>query len=260
MVLGMSRPWKHPKTGVYWFRKAVPEAMRGLVGRVEVRRSLGTKDPREAALRHVEVAARVAAEWEALRRGPEPLAPKQSAALAGLWYRWFTSIFEADPGEDPDGWSMWSEQLHDLDLSGRPQLDEPDERDIPHLTRSPATQRRIDAFLMDRGRIIAFFEARNLHLFPAQLPAFMTALETEFYAAMRLLARRAGGDWRPDKRPEKFPEWQPSAPADPAAALTPTLTGILEGWWREAKATGRKPSTYESHSNTVRGLVAFLGV
>jgi hypothetical protein len=37
MVLGMSRPWKHPKTGVYWFRKAVPEAMRGLVGKVEVR-------------------------------------------------------------------------------------------------------------------------------------------------------------------------------------------------------------------------------
>jgi hypothetical protein len=36
MVLGMSRPWKHPKTGVYWFRKAVPEAMRQLVGLVEV--------------------------------------------------------------------------------------------------------------------------------------------------------------------------------------------------------------------------------
>jgi hypothetical protein len=70
MVLGMSRPWKHPKTGVYWFRKVVPEAMRRLVGKVEIRRSLRTKDPREAALRHVEVAAKIAAEWEALRRGP----------------------------------------------------------------------------------------------------------------------------------------------------------------------------------------------
>jgi site-specific recombinase XerC len=89
----------------------------------------------------------------------------------------------------------------------------------------------------------------------------MTALEVEFHAAMRLLARRAGRDYRPDKRPERFPEWQSSAPPkeDPAAALTPTLTGILEGWWREAKATGRKPSTYESYSNTTAGLVAFLG-
>ena len=38
-----------------------------------------------------------------------------------------------------------------------------------------------------------------------------------------------------------------------------TLTGILDGWWREAQATGRKPSTHESYRNTVAGLVAFLG-
>jgi integrase len=258
MVLGMSRPWKHPKTGVYWFRKVVPEAMRQLVGRVEVRQSLHTKDPREAALRFTEVAAKVAAKWTALREGPKPLTHQQAAALAGSWYRWFIPIFEADPGEDPDAWFMWSEQLHDIDMSGRPELDE---RDITDNTRSPATQRRIGEFLTEHGRLNAFFQARDLHLFPAQLPAFMDALETEFHAAMRLLARRAGRDYRPDKRPERFPEWQPSAPPkeDPAAAVTPTLTGILEGWWREAKATGRKPSTYESYSNTTSGLVAFLG-
>jgi integrase len=92
-------------------------------------------------------------------------------------------------------------------------------------------------------------------------PAFMTALEVEFHAAMRLLARRAGRDYRPDKRPERFPEWQPSAPPkeDSAASLTLTLTGILDGWWTEAKATGRKPSTHESYRNTVAGFVAFLG-
>src|SRR5271169_2570628 len=70
MVLSMSRPWKHPKTGVYYYRKVVPEAMRQLVGLVEVRRTLGTKDPRQAARRHLEVAAKVAAEWEALKQGP----------------------------------------------------------------------------------------------------------------------------------------------------------------------------------------------
>jgi hypothetical protein len=70
MVLSMNRPWKHPKTGVYYYRKVVPEAMRQLVGLVEVRKTLGTKDPRQAALRFTEVAAQVSAEWEALRRGP----------------------------------------------------------------------------------------------------------------------------------------------------------------------------------------------
>ena len=37
-----------------------------------------------------------------------------------------------------------------------------------------------------------------------------------------------------------------------------TLTGILDGWWKEAQATGRKPSTHESYRNTMTGLVAFL--
>jgi hypothetical protein len=48
--------------------------------------------------------------------------------------------------------------------------------------------------------------------------------------------------------------------ASPATATAPdvTLTGILDGWWREAKSTGRKPSTHESYGNTVVGLVAFL--
>ena len=35
--------------------------------------------------------------------------------------------------------------------------------------------------------------------------------------------------------------------------------GLLEGWWREARAAGRKPSTYESYRNTFASLVAFLG-
>jgi hypothetical protein len=36
------------------------------------------------------------------------------------------------------------------------------------------------------------------------------------------------------------------------------LSGLLAGWWREAQATGRKPSTYESYRNTVAGLTKFL--
>ena len=34
---------------------------------------------------------------------------------------------------------------------------------------------------------------------------------------------------------------------------------LFEDWWREAKATGRKPSTYESYRNTIAGFIAFLG-
>jgi integrase len=40
----MTRPTKHPKTGFYWIRKGVPKALRVVVGKRELIRSLGTKD------------------------------------------------------------------------------------------------------------------------------------------------------------------------------------------------------------------------
>ena len=44
MPLAMSRPWKHPKTGIYWLRKGVPEALRDAVGKREEKLSLQTLD------------------------------------------------------------------------------------------------------------------------------------------------------------------------------------------------------------------------
>jgi integrase len=38
-----------------------------------------------------------------------------------------------------------------------------------------------------------------------------------------------------------------------------TLTGLLEGWWREGKAGGMKQATYDNYGGAVRLLRAFLG-
>ncbi len=48
MPLAMARPWKHPKTGIFWLRKRVPDDLRPLVGKREEKRSLHTRDPAEA--------------------------------------------------------------------------------------------------------------------------------------------------------------------------------------------------------------------
>jgi hypothetical protein len=37
-----------------------------------------------------------------------------------------------------------------------------------------------------------------------------------------------------------------------------TLSVLVEDWWKEAKAAGRKQSTYESYQKTMMKLVAFL--
>jgi hypothetical protein len=73
MVLAMTRPRKHPRTGVYEFRKRVPDRLRPLVGKREVKRSLKTKDPAVARERHAAVAAEVEAQWNLLGSGGSPL-------------------------------------------------------------------------------------------------------------------------------------------------------------------------------------------
>ncbi|WP_213740214.1 DUF6538 domain-containing protein [Bradyrhizobium sp. dw_411] len=47
MSLAMSRPWKHPRTGVYYLRKVVPDDLRQLVGKREEKRSLETATPQK---------------------------------------------------------------------------------------------------------------------------------------------------------------------------------------------------------------------
>jgi len=47
----LPQPFKHPKTGVYYFRKVIPARIRpAFNGRTELRKSLGTKDWRQAKL------------------------------------------------------------------------------------------------------------------------------------------------------------------------------------------------------------------
>src|SRR5215213_10558112 len=41
VILATARPWKHPKTGVYWFRRRVPTRLLAAVGKREEKRSFG---------------------------------------------------------------------------------------------------------------------------------------------------------------------------------------------------------------------------
>lgn len=61
MALAMARPWKHPKTGIYWLGKRVPDELRALLGKTEEKQSLGTRDPAEAKIKQLEALAAVEA-------------------------------------------------------------------------------------------------------------------------------------------------------------------------------------------------------
>ncbi len=99
MRLAMSRPWKHPKTGVYWLRKRVPDDLRTLVGKREEKRSLQTKDAAEAKERFLVALASLEARWRHLRLGDIQLSETQAHQLASSVYDRWMATWKDRPSE-----------------------------------------------------------------------------------------------------------------------------------------------------------------
>lgn len=215
-------PFKHPKTGVYWFRKVVPKDLRAVVGKREELRTLRTKDPAEARTQHAKIAAEVDRHWQALRSPAAALNQKEIIALGGVFYRDITTQMAEEPGE-PAIWHRWL---------------------------------RLDREARDAGKLEQWFgptvdlllAQHGLNIDAASRTRLLVAVSEASQQAGEQLKRNAEGDYRPGPRASRFPDWTPKEAPKPAAAARDqaSLAGILADWWREAQATGRKPSTYES--------------
>ena len=86
MTLAMSRPWKHPNSGVYWLRKRVPDDLRRVIGKSEEKRSLRTRNADEAKRRHAQALLELDARWANLRRGLHALTQQEIDHIAGQVY------------------------------------------------------------------------------------------------------------------------------------------------------------------------------
>ncbi|WP_322989928.1 DUF6538 domain-containing protein, partial [Hoeflea sp.] len=83
----MSRPTRHPDTGIYQLRKRVPQHLIQLVGKREEKQNLKTRDPHEAKIVHAQMLAEIEARWRQLSEGVISLSHKQAVAMAGEIYR-----------------------------------------------------------------------------------------------------------------------------------------------------------------------------
>lgn len=220
-----------------------------------IRLSLRTRDPSEAKIRQGRVACYLEEVWRGLRATkPLSLTHRQATALAGELYRAWAS--EA-PREltlaivhTPDGWKrVHSEPA--IELAGFKALVSKIESEAVNL--EDAVGPLVRRFLLARGVTSVDEPSRAL-----LLDAFALALKDAFASR----ARNLEGDYSPDPKANRFPAWGPSEaqPANPPDNLPAkvSLKGLVEDWWKEAKATGRKPSTYDSYRNTMASLVAFL--
>jgi integrase len=142
--------------------------------------------------------------------------------------------------QDPSG---LADDLIEVDLKAAGVMDERELPDEWEPERTPKRQKALSRVIERRG-LASWIEGHlRTPLSPGQRASLVDAVESALLRPNDQSVLTSGA----------------SAPSPSAAAPIVTLTGILEGWWREAKATGRKPSTHESYRNTVAGLVAFLG-
>lgn len=218
-----------------------------------IRVSLRTDDPGEVKARSVALDAYLDRVWRGLLEGPRTLTHKEAVSLAGEVYSRFTEALEEDPG-DP---SIWRRVLDANDSAFKGRFGKAQLYAGAEVQQRRSLEERfgpfVDLALSWKGLSVDDDSRRKVLLHVGQ------AMDS---AAKKAL-RNAEGDYRPDENAARYPEWkEPSAatppPALPLGAAKVSLKGLVEDWWREAKAGNKSVSTYESYKASVLRLAAFL--
>lgn len=234
MALQMARPFKHPRTGVYYFRQRVPTDLRAVLGDKIVSRSLRTKDPASAKLRNVDEIRKQAVIWASHRKRPEPLLHQQIVAMSGIIYRDWMALRESEPGEP----GIWTETMTLLDRIGG---------DAGGLEQwyGPV----VDNLLLERGIVTDDVSRARL----------ITETDRAFRQVAQQQLKRAEGDYSPDPKANRFPPVAnpPAAPTEPPGTLT--LRGLFKLWERDHLANGKSARTVGDFRQKVESLVEYLG-
>lgn len=223
-----------------------------------VRLSLRTADPSQVKSRQAIAAAYLEGVWTALREdAPIKLSHRQATALAGELYRIWADgenrarsiAIEQKPGggwqpasvtqtDEEAHWAAIEAMWEKVGASGYPaDLEKP---------LGPL----VDRLLLSKGILRVDGDTRAI-----LLSAFWTALRDAFSSRRKNIE----GDYSDDPKAKRFPAWEASSRSMPAPSVAGgSLTELVGDWWKEAKAAGRKPSTYESYRNTMAKLVAVL--
>lgn len=227
MVLAMTRPWKHPRTSVYYLRQRVPADLVTTVGKKEVKVSLGTKDPAEAKRRHLVALQKLQDQWSLARATPEPLTQKQIFALAGEAYRDWVEQHDEQPGE-PELWQT---------LINRNRLE---------IQRDPARWfgSSVDA-LLARHKLKTDEDSRK---------QLILAVADAIQQGSKVSLRKAQGDYSPDPKANRFP---PLEPRKQKAEVS--LLEVFRLWERDHLAEGKSQRTVEDFRQKIEDFIKFLG-
>ncbi|WEK51168.1 MAG: recombinase XerD [Candidatus Kaistia colombiensis] len=271
MPLKMASPMKRQGSSFHQFRKRIPSDVIGKLDGINLQIPLGesfvpkmlsaktdtivvslqTRDPTEAKRRHTVVTAYLDRIWDGIRSGPARLSHKQVVALSGEVYRDLLTTF----GDDPISPALWQDVMMDVASAQAGNI----------LYIGSQEERRLVALERRYGYLVDRVLSRHaLRIDRDSYERLLLESTRSLTQATFQLLKHAESDFTPDPEANRFPAFAPpdrkaAPPPTPAALPSATLTGLVDAWWIEAKATGRKPSTFESYRNTMLKFVKHLG-
>lgn len=203
MVLRMARPYLNGS--VWWLRKKVPDDLRPILGKTEVKKSLRTRDPVEAKIRFTKAIAEIEEAWSRLRGDLVSLSNREAYALAGEICREVVAAREDSP------WLSVRER-HAFE-AGRIAIGEvrDSKTSIDGATVDLAQKRVRDRVYGDRTArdnaaiIDAFLIKRGLRLKEASRKLLDEAVVRAMVVARKTLLRRMYNDFAPHPDSNRFP-------------------------------------------------------
>lgn len=267
MIISMSRPWRHPDTGIYYYRARVPADLSAklsgthltvevatVLTRAKVRSivkiSLRTKDSMEARLRHASVQSQLELRWASARGRPNRLTTQEISGLAGVWYRNLVLTHQEDPGS-VDGWEAFQDQLYDGLICFDESSDGSDRQPFDPDKGYRELGRCFDLgeFLTQRG--LSIDEGTRQRLVQSIAWALINGCET--------LIRRAGGDYGPDQFMPRYPEapkFRNRQGTKHSKSSSSSLPALFDGW---AQESAPQQSTLDLWRGHLERFIEFLG-
>ena len=236
------------REGGFIARKVIPFDVRAdyamLYGqRTEERLNTGPMPILLARAKHRDWSSEIEARFaniRAARKGTgRSLTPADARALAGEWYGWFTAQMGArnwPAGVWEDYEAHIHSELYGPAMAGGVFAGDP----LEFWERDPAMRERVRPIIADEAKSQQFLAARGLMLEPASAAMFLDFATRDFFAAVRLLTRRARGDHGQDKWSEQFPRFE--------ATVDPTLApwALFERWIDKAKPANSTVNRWRS--------------
>ena len=122
MGLRMCSPYRPSNSGFYWVRKRVPDDLRHIVGKREIKRSLKTADPREAKRRALSVCAEIDQLLFNAKRSLT-MGAAEMEAIQGEYYRSRVSAITAEANTEgwlPEHYEIMADQLAEIPEANPP--------------------------------------------------------------------------------------------------------------------------------------------